>query len=439
MTHSYLANIDWELAKRQRLDPPLIPPQGEVNAADAFEIGAFDEEDIQGIRLTTENQQVYKEFDVVIADRWEHEMTTTIFDAVNEDFDQIESKRRDKLQQRLNQLSQTLPNQPEGEAAANPPQSTTMSKAIVPLPSLPSSSLSPPPPPTSSTTNKSLDHEDIPSWPAELLLEWWIDPRIFGCGPSDCLVESEVLRLGGPFLHTWQKKHARLFPNRLEIYNKNQHGIPLKGAEFISMLDIASIYPTLQRVNKYDGVIIIVLKSQSKIFLTSQDKIVVEQWLAELLRAFEVSSQVISGMSRKVYWIYGIDEPKLFAKASPSCLNSSQAQPPPPPINQELAAKRKQFRRMQSFQTALTSRNWSPPPPPLQTQTPVQIPPVHQMQASTSSSQQPPAAAESNASSRRAMFKNLNKIGFSRSQDVASPQLSECTKPQTLSGHHKQT
>lgn len=36
------------------------------------------------------------------------------------------------------------------------------------------------------------------------------------------------------------------------------------------MLDIASIYPTLQRVNKYDGVIIVVLKSQSKIFLTSQ-------------------------------------------------------------------------------------------------------------------------------------------------------------------------
>ncbi|KAM3171180.1 hypothetical protein ACTXT7_017142, partial [Hymenolepis weldensis] len=218
--------------------------------------------------LTDEDQQAYKEFDVVIADRWEHEMTTTIFDAVNEDFDQIESKRRAKLQQRLNQLSQTLPNQPEGEAAANPPQSTAMSQAIVQSPSSSSSNLTPLQ--TSSGTNKFLDHEDIPSWPAELLLEWWIDPKIFGCGPSDCLVESEVLRLGGPFLHTWQKKHARLFPNRLEIYNKNQHGIPLKGAEFISMLDIASIYPTLQRFNKYDGVIIVVLKSQSKIFLTSQ-------------------------------------------------------------------------------------------------------------------------------------------------------------------------
>ncbi len=36
------------------------------------------------------------------------------------------------------------------------------------------------------------------------------------------------------------------------------------------MLDIGSIYPTLQKVNKYDNVIIVVLKSQSKIFLTSQ-------------------------------------------------------------------------------------------------------------------------------------------------------------------------
>lgn len=52
MTHSFLSSIDWELAKRQRLEPPLIPPQGEVNAADAFEIGAFDDEDTQGIRVS---------------------------------------------------------------------------------------------------------------------------------------------------------------------------------------------------------------------------------------------------------------------------------------------------------------------------------------------------------------------------------------------------
>lgn len=62
MTHSFLSNIDWELAKRQRLEPPLIPPQGEVNAADAFEIGAFDEEDTQGIRVRKIYQKISERF-----------------------------------------------------------------------------------------------------------------------------------------------------------------------------------------------------------------------------------------------------------------------------------------------------------------------------------------------------------------------------------------
>jgi hypothetical protein len=33
---------------QQRYTPPLIPPRGEVNAADAFDIGSFDEEDTKG-------------------------------------------------------------------------------------------------------------------------------------------------------------------------------------------------------------------------------------------------------------------------------------------------------------------------------------------------------------------------------------------------------
>lgn len=180
-------------------------------------------------------------------------------------------------------------------------------------------------------------------------------------------------------------------------------------------------------------------KSCQNIFFSSlQDRIVVKQWLSELLRAFEASSQVLSGMSRKVYWIYGIDEPKLYAKASPSSSNSSQTQPHPPPVNPDLAAKRKQFRRMQSFQTALTSRNWSPPPLPQSQQQPQTS---MQSSASVLPAQQPMAAVDSTSvtSSRRAILKNLNKMSFSRSQDVMSPLLPECTKPQTSSGHHKQT
>lgn len=31
--------------------PPLIPPRGEVNAADAFDIGSFDEDDTKGVKV----------------------------------------------------------------------------------------------------------------------------------------------------------------------------------------------------------------------------------------------------------------------------------------------------------------------------------------------------------------------------------------------------
>lgn len=41
---------------------------------------------------------------------------------------------------------------------------------------------------------------------------------------TDCIVEGEVLKLGGPFLQTWQKKHLKLYPNRLEFYHKNRDG-----------------------------------------------------------------------------------------------------------------------------------------------------------------------------------------------------------------------
>lgn len=48
-------------------------------------------------------------------------------------------------------------------------------------------------------------------------------------GPTDCIVEGEVLKLGGPFLQAWQKKYLKLYPNRLEFYNKNRDGQMAKG------------------------------------------------------------------------------------------------------------------------------------------------------------------------------------------------------------------
>jgi len=50
-------------------------------------------------------------------------------------------------------------------------------------------------------------------------------------GPTDCLLEGELLKLGGPFLQMWQRKHAKLYPNRLEFYNKTRDGQVVRGKE----------------------------------------------------------------------------------------------------------------------------------------------------------------------------------------------------------------
>jgi len=45
--------VDWKQVYLLKLTPPLIPPRGEVNAADAFDIGNFDEDDTKGIKVNT--------------------------------------------------------------------------------------------------------------------------------------------------------------------------------------------------------------------------------------------------------------------------------------------------------------------------------------------------------------------------------------------------
>jgi len=50
--HPFFKSIDWNQVYLQKYPPPLIPPRGEVNAADAFDIGSFDEEDTKGIKVS---------------------------------------------------------------------------------------------------------------------------------------------------------------------------------------------------------------------------------------------------------------------------------------------------------------------------------------------------------------------------------------------------
>lgn len=50
--HAFFADTDWQTIYLRRMPPPLIPPRGEVNAADAFDIGNFDDDEVKGVKVT---------------------------------------------------------------------------------------------------------------------------------------------------------------------------------------------------------------------------------------------------------------------------------------------------------------------------------------------------------------------------------------------------
>ncbi|XP_076452938.1 G protein-coupled receptor kinase 3-like [Babylonia areolata] len=232
--HPFFKGIDWTQVYLQKYPPPLIPPKGEVNAADAFDIGSFDEEDTKGIKLTEADQDLYRNFPLVVSERWQQEVAETVFDAINQETDKLEQKRK-----------------------AKPGK---------------------------------IDDLDLSA-------------------PTDCIVDGEVLKLGGPFMQTWQRKHLKLYPNRLEFYHKNRDGQVTynKTVELISMLDIREVFPEFQKVNKTDNCIVILLKTDQKIAITSQDRVLINQWKDEIISGFNMSSQIMANMNKKVSKLYGTD------------------------------------------------------------------------------------------------------------------------------------
>uniref|UniRef100_A0A3Q2I3E5 G protein-coupled receptor kinase n=1 Tax=Equus caballus TaxID=9796 RepID=A0A3Q2I3E5_HORSE len=97
--HSFFKGVDWQHVYLQKYPPPLIPPRGEVNAADAFDIGSFDEEDTKGVKLLDCDQELYKNFPLVISERWQQEIAETVYEAVNADTDKLEARKRAKNKQ----------------------------------------------------------------------------------------------------------------------------------------------------------------------------------------------------------------------------------------------------------------------------------------------------------------------------------------------------
>ncbi|VDD92480.1 unnamed protein product [Enterobius vermicularis] len=94
--HPFFADIDWQTVYLRRMPPPLIPPRGEVNAADAFDIGNFDDDEVKGVKLTDLDNELYKNFNITISERWQNEIADTIFEVVNQDADKMEAKKKAK-------------------------------------------------------------------------------------------------------------------------------------------------------------------------------------------------------------------------------------------------------------------------------------------------------------------------------------------------------
>ena len=49
-----------------------------------------------GIKLTDGDQDLYKNFPLVISERWQSEVSDTVFDTINHDYDKVEHKKRAK-------------------------------------------------------------------------------------------------------------------------------------------------------------------------------------------------------------------------------------------------------------------------------------------------------------------------------------------------------
>ena len=72
--HPFFKDVDWKQVYLLKCPPPLVPPRGEVNAADAFDIGNFDEDDTKGIKMSEADQEIYKDFSIVISEKWQTEI-----------------------------------------------------------------------------------------------------------------------------------------------------------------------------------------------------------------------------------------------------------------------------------------------------------------------------------------------------------------------------
>ncbi|KAA0188651.1 hypothetical protein HAZT_HAZT011473 [Hyalella azteca] len=283
--HAFFRSLDWQQVYVQQYPPPLIPPRGEVNAADAFDIGSFDEEDTKGIKLTEADQALYQNFPLVISERWQTEVAETVFEAINQEADKHELKKKAKHKHKFD-TDEKGQNIVLNLPLLVPSSSRTFLFSYLPL-LVPSSSR---------TFLFSCLPLLVPSSSRAFLFPYL---PLLVYSKSDCIIHGYIKKLGGPFTSAWQTRYAKLYPNRVELHADSGSGKP----ELIFMDQLEEVSSDLVQ---YKGENCIVLKTKdNKIVLTNPDEIGLKEWANSLRTAHKMSLELLSNMARKAGKIYG--------------------------------------------------------------------------------------------------------------------------------------
>lgn len=236
--HAFFRDVNWDVMKSLGYPAPMIPPRGEVNAHDAFDIGNFDDDETKGIKLSDQDQTIWDHFHVVVSDRWQREIGETVFDQVNSEQDKIELKRKGKCKigEDAQGISGTI------ESIGN------RFKKMLGM--------------------KESDDYWMPSKSMSL-------PYASG---KDCIMHGYVYKLGGPFGTQWHRKYFYLFPNRIESVGDEN--------SLLAIDQISAIDPVHYRGYKC---LQIKLKQSAKLnlFLRFDTEPDFVQWRKELTRCFQ--------------------------------------------------------------------------------------------------------------------------------------------------------
>lgn len=81
--HRFFASINWELLAAKEVKPPFIPDHHTVHANSIGEVGEFNKRKFKRVKLTAEEQKLYKSFDYVNDAGIEEELLNTLIQLEN--------------------------------------------------------------------------------------------------------------------------------------------------------------------------------------------------------------------------------------------------------------------------------------------------------------------------------------------------------------------